>query len=119
MFDPTHDEAMAAEETAEKPPGTLREQPRRGWKMGDPVLRPAGVRVAKAPARGDMPRQDPSQSSAPKNELGKGGRRAPPSQGGGLSLPWLFWRRYFFWTSILRGFIVSAFGRWIVRTPSE
>jgi molecular chaperone GrpE len=50
-FDPTVQEAVAAEETDEKPPGTILEQVRRGWKVGDQVLRPAGVRVAKAPAQ--------------------------------------------------------------------
>jgi molecular chaperone GrpE len=50
MFDPLYHEAVAAEETTKKPPGTILEQVRRGWMMGNQVLRPAGVRVAKAPA---------------------------------------------------------------------
>jgi molecular chaperone GrpE len=50
MFDPAFHEAVAVEETTAKPPGTILEQVRRGWMMGDRVLRPAGVRVAKAPA---------------------------------------------------------------------
>jgi molecular chaperone GrpE len=58
MFDPLVHEAVAVEETAEKPPGTILEQVRRGWMMGDRVLRPAGVRVAKAPSESDAPRNE-------------------------------------------------------------
>ena len=50
MFDPLYHEVVAADETADQPPGTILEQVRRGWMMGNRVLRPAGVRVAKAPA---------------------------------------------------------------------
>ena len=50
MFDPAFHEVVAADETSDKPPGTILEQVRRGWMIGDHVLRPAGVRVAKAPA---------------------------------------------------------------------
>jgi molecular chaperone GrpE len=50
MFDPLYHEAVAVEETAKKPPGTILEQVRRGWMMGNQVLRPAGVRVARAPS---------------------------------------------------------------------
>jgi molecular chaperone GrpE len=48
MFDPAFHEAVAADES-DKPPGTILEQVRRGWMLGDRVIRPAGVRVAKAP----------------------------------------------------------------------
>ena len=51
MFDPAFHEAVAAVETADKPPGTILEQVRRGWMIGDRVIRPAGVRVAKAPSQ--------------------------------------------------------------------
>jgi molecular chaperone GrpE len=50
MFDPLYHEAVAVEETTKKPPGSILEQVRRGWMMGNQVLRPAGVRVAKPPA---------------------------------------------------------------------
>jgi molecular chaperone GrpE len=50
MFDPLYHEVVAADETSDRPPGTILEQVRRGWMMGNRVLRPAGVRVAKAPA---------------------------------------------------------------------
>ncbi len=49
MFDPNLHEVVAVDETTEKPPGTILEQVRRGWTMGQRVLRPAGVRVTKAP----------------------------------------------------------------------
>ncbi|RPH39950.1 MAG: nucleotide exchange factor GrpE [Planctomycetota bacterium] len=55
MFDPAFHEAVAVEETADKPPGTILEQVRRGWIMGDRVIRPAGVRVAKAPSESQDP----------------------------------------------------------------
>lgn len=48
-FDPLYHEAVAVEETSEHPPGAILEESRRGWMIGDQVLRPAGVRVAKAP----------------------------------------------------------------------
>ena len=50
MFDPAFHEVVAVDERSDKPPGTILEQVRRGWMIGDHVLRPAGVRVAKAPA---------------------------------------------------------------------
>jgi len=50
MFDPAYHEIVAAEETPDQPPGTILDQVRRGWMIGDRVLRPAGVRIAKAPA---------------------------------------------------------------------
>jgi molecular chaperone GrpE len=48
-FDPALHEVVAVEETSDQAPGTILEQVRRGWMMGNKVLRPAGVRVAKAP----------------------------------------------------------------------
>ncbi len=64
IFDPLYHEAVAAEETTKKPPGSILEQVRRGWMMGSQVLRPAGVRVAKAPsdAGGPKPDETPSES---------------------------------------------------------
>jgi molecular chaperone GrpE len=42
MYDPAFHEAVSSEETAEKPPGSILEQVRRGWMIGNQVLRPAG-----------------------------------------------------------------------------
>ena len=55
MFDPEFHEVVATEETTKKPPGTILDQVRRGWMIGDRVLRPAGVRVAAAPKTLDAP----------------------------------------------------------------
>ncbi|HVE41325.1 MAG TPA: nucleotide exchange factor GrpE [Planctomycetota bacterium] len=52
MFDPALHEAVGSVETADKPPGTVVDQVRRGWMIGDRVLRPAGVRIARAPEPG-------------------------------------------------------------------
>jgi molecular chaperone GrpE len=52
MFDPALHEEVGSVETAEQPPGTIVDQVRRGWRIDDRVLRPAGVRVARAPAPG-------------------------------------------------------------------
>lgn len=49
MFDPALHEVVAVEETPDQPPGTILDQVRRGWMIGNKVIRPAGVRVAKAP----------------------------------------------------------------------
>lgn len=53
MFDPALHEAVGSVETAEKPPGMILDQVRRGWMIGTRVLRPAGVRIARAPEPGD------------------------------------------------------------------
>jgi len=58
MLDPHFHEVVAVDETTDKPPGTILEQVRRGWMMGDRVLRPAGVRVAAAPQE----KPDPARS---------------------------------------------------------
>ncbi len=48
-FDPLYHEAVAAEETAEKPEGAILDEVRRGWTADGRVIRPASVRIAKAP----------------------------------------------------------------------
>ncbi len=48
-FDPLYHEAVAVEERADVPEGTILEEVRRGWMIGDRVLRPAAVRIAKRP----------------------------------------------------------------------
>jgi len=52
MFDPALHEAVGSVETADKPPGMIVDQVRLGWMIGDRVLRPAGVRIARAPESG-------------------------------------------------------------------
>ncbi len=51
-FDPSRHEAVALEDTDREPPGSVLEEVRRGWVLGDHVIRPAGVRVARPPAAG-------------------------------------------------------------------
>jgi molecular chaperone GrpE len=48
-FDPNLHEAISQHETAEHPPGTVVSVLQRGYKLGDRLLRPALVVVAKAP----------------------------------------------------------------------
>lgn len=48
-FDPLYHEAVAVEERADVPEGTILGEVRRGWMIGDRVLRPAAVRIAKRP----------------------------------------------------------------------
>lgn len=48
-FDPAVHEAMLQQPTDEHPPGTVIEQVARGYRLGDRVLRPAKVVVARAP----------------------------------------------------------------------
>lgn len=49
VFDPSLHEAVAVEERTDIPPGQILEEVRRGWRMSNLVLRPASVRIAKAP----------------------------------------------------------------------
>jgi molecular chaperone GrpE len=49
-FDPTMHEAVAQKETTEAPEGRVVQQLRKGFKLKDRLLRPAGVIVAKPPA---------------------------------------------------------------------
>lgn len=48
-FDPNVHEAVAQQETAEAPEGQVVQQMRKGYKLRDRLVRPAGVVVAKAP----------------------------------------------------------------------
>ena len=48
-FDSARHEAVAVEERVDVSAGTILEEVRRGWRMSDVVLRPASVRIAKAP----------------------------------------------------------------------
>lgn len=49
-FDPHSHEAVEMVETDKQEPGTIVEESIKGYKMGDRVIRPARVKVAKAPA---------------------------------------------------------------------
>jgi molecular chaperone GrpE len=49
-FDPNWHEAVSQKETAEAPEGQVIQQLRKGYKLRDRLLRPAGVIVAKQPA---------------------------------------------------------------------
>lgn len=48
-FDPHFHEAIETVETDEYPPGTVVEESIKGYKMGDRTIRPARVKVSKAP----------------------------------------------------------------------
>ena len=48
-FDPHSQEAIEMIDTTEFPPGTVVEECVRGYRMGDRVIRPARVKVAKMP----------------------------------------------------------------------
>lgn len=50
-FDPHVHEAVETVETNDYPPGTVIEESIRGYKMGDKIVRPARVKVAKAPSK--------------------------------------------------------------------
>lgn len=50
VFDPNFHEAIEMVETIEAPEGTVVKEERRGYTIGERVLRPARVKVAKAPA---------------------------------------------------------------------
>lgn len=54
-FDPNFHEALQQRETDEHPPGAIVEEYRRGYLMGDRLIRPAMVVVAAAPASDKTP----------------------------------------------------------------
>lgn len=49
LFDPHYHEAVEMVETSEHPPGIIVSEDIKGYRMGERTLRPARVRVAKAP----------------------------------------------------------------------
>jgi molecular chaperone GrpE len=51
-FDPSQHEAIQQLETADHPPGTIAAEVQAGYKLGDRLIRPALVVVAKAPVNG-------------------------------------------------------------------
>ncbi len=48
-FDPHEHEVLAVVETADLPDQTVVDEVRKGWRLGDRLLRPAQVRVSRAP----------------------------------------------------------------------
>ncbi|MGE3954331.1 MAG: nucleotide exchange factor GrpE [Parachlamydiales bacterium] len=52
-FDPHHHEAIEMVETEEHPEGTILEELVKGYRMGERTLRPAQVKVAKAPTKSE------------------------------------------------------------------
>lgn len=50
QFDPHKHEAVETQETTEQPPGMVIEESVKGYKMGTRIIRPARVKVSKAPA---------------------------------------------------------------------
>jgi molecular chaperone GrpE len=59
-FDPHYHEAIEVIHTDDHPAGTIVEETRRGYKMGDRTIRPARVKVAKAipePAESEEPQE--------------------------------------------------------------
>lgn len=59
-FDPHRHEAIEMEETDDHPPGTILEEFTRGYRMGDRVIRPARVKVAKGKALA-KPEEEPEE----------------------------------------------------------
>ncbi len=59
QFDPTCHDAMQQEETDQHAPGTIVAEVVPGYFLGDRLLRPAMVVVAKPPSGGEAPRSEP------------------------------------------------------------
>ncbi len=55
LFNPDLHQAMAEQETAEHPPGTVLQAWTQGWTLNGRILRPAMVVVAKAPSQAAAP----------------------------------------------------------------
>ncbi len=63
-FDPIYHEAVAVQETDEHPDNTICEELIRGYRVGDRVLRHSMVKVWKAPAAKNEPKEAPSPEPA-------------------------------------------------------
>lgn len=72
-FDPTIHEAMSVRETSESPPGVVLEEFRRGYMMGDRLVRPSMVVVSRGPA---VASEAPPGHAPPSDEDSK--EEAPP-----------------------------------------
>lgn len=69
MFDPTLHDAMQQQETDEHPPGTIVAEVVPGYKLGDRLLRPAMVVVARPPSgTGDQGADEPEPSGGGASE---------------------------------------------------
>jgi molecular chaperone GrpE len=66
-FDPQFHEAVDHVESGEHPPNTVISEFHRGYQVGDRVLRPARVSVAKAPSRDGPPQGDGEDDGGVKN----------------------------------------------------
>lgn len=71
-FDPNFHEALQQRETDEYPPGVIMEEFRRGYLMGDRLIRPAMVVVAAAPAGSKPPDEGGSDKDTAADKGGKG-----------------------------------------------
>ena len=69
QFDPKLHEAIATEESAEHPEGTVVEELRRGYRIRDEVLRPSLGRIARRPAQDDSQPGEP-QAHRPRPRSG-------------------------------------------------
>lgn len=68
LFDPNLHEAISAVETAEQPSGTVVQVLQKGYKLGERLLRPSLVVVAKAPAPpAPEPEPEPESESGPES----------------------------------------------------
>lgn len=79
-FDPNFHEAISQRETADHPPGTVVEEYRRGYVMGERLARPAMVVVAKAPSA--APQATAPEGVAPPGVTGGGDGAEGAAQGG-------------------------------------
>jgi molecular chaperone GrpE len=68
QFDPSWQEAMSEQETADTPDGQVLQQLRRGYKLKDRLLRAASVVVAKAPAPEAPPKPEPAEATSESEE---------------------------------------------------
>jgi len=68
-FDPHRHEAVEVVTTTEYPPGTIIEESLRGYKMGDRTIRPARVKVAKAPPVVPAEKEKPSSGEQTEQEI--------------------------------------------------
>jgi molecular chaperone GrpE len=60
-FDPHFHEAIETVETDDYPPGIVVEEITRGYRMADRTIRPARVKVSKAPRKNDTLAEDPGK----------------------------------------------------------
>lgn len=77
-FDPSFHQAMFEVESADTPPGTVAQEIQAGYTIGDRVLRPAFVGIAKAGAAKPQPEAKPApEAKHEAEEAPDGGKTAP------------------------------------------